>query len=80
MEKQWLTTAQLLLDSINLNLTLRRSWTGEKYIESNDIIPTRKSVTAKLYNFDRPKLNQYSALSELASVSHFLLMCVCVCL
>ena len=30
--------------------------------------------------FDRPKLNQYSALSELASVPHFLLMCVCVCL
>ena len=30
--------------------------------------------------FDRPKLNQYSALSELASVAHFLLMCVCVCL
>ena len=30
--------------------------------------------------FDRPKLNQYSALSELASVPHFLLMRVCVCL
>ena len=27
--------------------------------------------------FDRPKLNQYSGLSELASVPH---LCVCVCL
>ena len=27
-----------------------------------------------------PQLNQYSALSELASVPHFHLVCVCVCL